>query len=113
MIWTTAFWKGAIERSVKTFAQTLAAYFVIGTTGLLEVDWPVALSVSGAAALASVLTSIGNADFTAGAPAVTTVVTQVAEDPFAGVDDEADPFADVPLEDVPDGSADFARHEHE
>lgn len=42
-----------------------------------------------------------------------TVVTQVAEDPFADVDDEADPFAGVPLEDVPDGTADFARHEHE
>ena len=87
MIWTTAFWKGASERAIKTFAQTLAAYFVIGTTGLLDVEWVTALSVSGAAALASVLTSIGNADFTAGIP-----TTVVAEDPFAGVDDEDDPF---------------------
>ena len=66
MLWTVAFWKGAAERGVKTFAQTLAAYFVIGTTGLLDLDWGTALSVSGAAALASLLTSIGNADFVAG-----------------------------------------------
>lgn len=69
MIWTTAFWKGAAERSIKTFCQSLAAVFVIGTTGLLDVDWVVSLSVAGAAALASLLTSIGNADFVAGADA--------------------------------------------
>lgn len=66
MLWTLAFWKGAAERAVKTFAQTLAAYFVIGTTGLLDVDWLTALSVAGAAAVASLLTSVGNADFVAG-----------------------------------------------
>lgn len=71
MIWTTAFWKGAAERAIKTFAQTLAAVFIVGTTGILEVDWIPALSVAGAAALASLLTSIGNADFVAGAqPAI-------------------------------------------
>ena len=68
MLWTTAFWKGATERAIKTFAQTLAAYFVIGTTGLLDLDWQTALSVAGAAAIASLLTSIGNADFVAGPP---------------------------------------------
>jgi hypothetical protein len=67
MLWTSAFWKGASERAVKTFAQTLAAVFVVGTTGLLDVDWQASLSVAGAAALASLLTSIGNADFVAGA----------------------------------------------
>lgn len=66
MIWTQAFWRGASERCIKTAAQTLAAYFVIGTTGLLEFDWATSLSISGAAAVASLLTSIGNADFTAG-----------------------------------------------
>ena len=66
MIWTLAFWRGAAERAVKTFAQTLVGYFVVGTTGLLDLDWVTALSVASAAALASVLTSIGNADFTAG-----------------------------------------------
>lgn len=66
MIWTTAFWKGAAERAIKTAAQSLAAVFVVGTTSLLDVDWTVSLSVAGAAALASLLTSIGNADFVAG-----------------------------------------------
>ena len=66
MLWTTAFWKGAGERLVKTFAQVLVGYIVVGTTGLFDVDWQPALSVAGAAALASLLTSIGNADFTAG-----------------------------------------------
>ena len=66
MLWTIAFWKGAAERAIKTAAQTAVAFFVIGTTGLFEVEWISVLSVSGAAAVASLLTSIGNADFVAG-----------------------------------------------
>jgi hypothetical protein len=66
MIWTRNFWRGAAERGIKTFAQTAVGFFVIGTTGLLELDFVSLVSVSGAAAVASVLTSIGNADFVAG-----------------------------------------------
>lgn len=66
MIWTTLFWRGALERLLKTVAQTLVGYVVVGTTGLLDVDWLTAASVAGAAGLASLLTSIGNADFVAG-----------------------------------------------
>jgi len=66
MIWTSAFWKGAAERGIKTMAQTLAAYFVIGVTGVLEFEWLPALSITAAAGVASLLTSIGNADFVAG-----------------------------------------------
>lgn len=113
MIWTTAFWKGAAERAIKTWAQTMAGYFVVGSVGLLDIEWITALSFSGTALLASVLTSIGSADFTAGTPAVATVVTEVVEDPFAGVEVDGDPFAGVDLDDVPNGSVDFARHEHE
>lgn len=65
---TKAFWLGAFERSIKTGAQTLAAYFVIGTTGVLDFDWVPALSVTGAAIVASLLTSISNPEFVAGAP---------------------------------------------
>lgn len=68
MLWTLAFWKGAAERGIKTFAQTAVAFFVIGTTGLLDLDFVTLVSVSGAALVASVLTSIGNADFVAGPP---------------------------------------------
>jgi hypothetical protein len=67
MIWTRAFWKGAVERSIKTVAQSLAAVIVVNTTGLADIDWLGVLSIAGAAGLASVLTSIGNADFVAGA----------------------------------------------
>lgn len=66
MLWTTAFWKGVAERGIKTFAQAFVAFIVVGETGLLDLDWATSASVAGAAVLASVLTSIGNADFVAG-----------------------------------------------
>ena len=60
-MWTRAFWKDSAERSIKTFAQTAVSFLVIGTTGVLEVDWEqIIISVSGIAALASVLTSIAS-----------------------------------------------------
>lgn len=66
MLWTLAFWKGLAERAIKTFAQALGGLLVGDTVGLLDVDWTASLSVAGLITLASVLTSIGNADFTAG-----------------------------------------------
>lgn len=75
MIWTKQFWQGAGERAIKTFFQTVVA--VVGAAalgvefpGLGVVNWVDVASVSGLAALLSVATSLGNADFTAG-PAVT------------------------------------------
>ena len=59
-MWTRAFWKDSAERSIKTFAQTAVSFLVIGTTGVLEVNWEQIVSVSGIAALASVLTSIAS-----------------------------------------------------
>jgi hypothetical protein len=66
MIWTKAFWQGAAERAIKTAAQTLVALLAVSTTGLIGVDWAGAGSVVALAAILSVVTSIGNADFTAG-----------------------------------------------
>ena len=63
---TKAFWKGAGERAVKTFAQALVAVIGVGAVGLLDVDWRGALSAATLATVISLLTSIGNADFTAG-----------------------------------------------
>jgi hypothetical protein len=79
VIFTLAFLKGALERAIKTGAQTLAGYFIIGTTGVLDFDWAAALSVTAAAMIASLVTSIGNADFVAGPPEA--IVELVAYDP--------------------------------
>lgn len=65
MIWTGKFWKGAGERALKTFAQTLAAVFVLGVP-VFELDLAQGLQLAATAALASLLTSVGNAEFTSG-----------------------------------------------
>lgn len=77
MITTTAFWVGTAERGVKTFCQAfLAVAFLsvgadaIGTTaGVADIGWVEAVSVAATATIFSVITSVGNASFTAGAPA--------------------------------------------
>lgn len=67
MLWTKAFWQGAGERALKTFFQTLVA--LIGTSSVIvqNVDWLYVVSGALLAAILSIATSIGNADFTAGA----------------------------------------------
>lgn len=57
-MFTKLFWKDAVERAVKTFAQALLALFTGGQTGVLDVDWGQSFSVAGLAAAVSVLTSI-------------------------------------------------------
>lgn len=57
-MFTTAFLLAAGERAVRTVAQTALSFLVVGQTGLFDVDWAVVGSVSGAAGLASILTSI-------------------------------------------------------
>ena len=59
---TRRFWTLTAERSVKTFAQSLAAVLGAGGAGLLTADWKGALSAAGLAAVISVLTSIGSAN---------------------------------------------------
>lgn len=76
-IWTGAFWKAAVERAAKTFAQTLAALLVIDPVlGVLDIDWGQAFSVAGLAAAVSLLTSIGSDAITQGAgPSLTDAET--------------------------------------
>lgn len=46
-----------VERSVKTFAQSIASYITIGAA-FSEIDWKTALSCAFVAAIYSVVTSV-------------------------------------------------------
>lgn len=59
-MFTKTFWKDTVERALKTFAQSLAAVMTAGATGVLDVDWVNALSVSLLATFVSILTSVGS-----------------------------------------------------
>jgi len=63
VIWTIGFWRGAAERAVKTAAQTAVAFFVVGETGVADVDWATVGGISLVAAIVSVLTSLASAPF--------------------------------------------------
>lgn len=66
MLWTADFWKGASERAIKTFFQAFVAILGTSAVVLQDVDWAFVASGAALAAVLSVATSIGNADFTAG-----------------------------------------------
>ena len=71
MLWSLAFWKGAAERAIKTFAQVVAALIGVDVMGIHAVDWVAVASAAALAAFVSLVTSIGNADFVAGPPTAT------------------------------------------
>lgn len=66
MIASKAWLYGALERALKTLAQTILALIGTESVGITALDWPAILSIAATATVASVLTSIVNADFTAG-----------------------------------------------
>ena len=70
-MFTLAFFRAAVERAVKTLAQTAAALLVADGTGLLDTDWVTVASVAGMAAVVSLLTSIGSGAVTGGSPSLT------------------------------------------
>jgi hypothetical protein len=57
-MFSATFWKSTVERSIRTAAQVLLGFLVVGETGILDVDWEQALSVTGVAVIASILTSV-------------------------------------------------------
>lgn len=91
MLWTFAFWKGAAERALKSFAQALVVFVGAAGVGVLDVDWPTALGVSVAFALASLLTSIGSADFVAGVPAAAGSITMRTTGPVIPMSNRGGP----------------------
>lgn len=52
------FWKAAMVRAVKTFAQAMVAQIGAGSVGIVTFDWVGALSVSAMAAVLSLFTSL-------------------------------------------------------
>lgn len=52
------FWIDAGDRALASFAQALVTTGAFESTGLLDLNWPEILSLSGGYALASLLTSI-------------------------------------------------------
>lgn len=58
MAWNWKEWaKAALVRAIRTFAQTFVGFIAVGAA-LEEVQWLRALSVSGAACVLSILTSL-------------------------------------------------------
>lgn len=60
MLMTKKFWLHTGERALKSFAQTAASLVTANGLHLLNADWLDILSVSGMAAVASLLTSIAS-----------------------------------------------------
>lgn len=59
---TAAFWTGAVDRALKSFAQALLLLWGADQAfNVLSVDMPTALGLGGGAAVLSVLTSIVSA----------------------------------------------------
>lgn len=58
-MWTIAFWQDAVERALRTVAQTAAGVWIADGTGVLDTDWTAGLSVAGMAGLLSLLLSVG------------------------------------------------------
>ena len=57
-MWSISYWKQVTERAVRTAAQVALSFWVVGETGILDVDWQQFASVVGLAALASVAMSL-------------------------------------------------------
>lgn len=59
------FWKDALERFIKTFAQALLAVFLVAPqTPIIGFDWPSALGLALTAGVISILTSVVSAGVT-------------------------------------------------
>lgn len=70
-MWTGLFWKDAVERALKTFAQAVLALLLVAPqTSIISFDWPTVLLTSATAAVISLLTSLTSAGLTSKKPTV-------------------------------------------
>lgn len=69
-----------VERAVKTAAQSAVALVSAGGLGVLDVDWGQVASVSGLAAIVSVLTSVASSGFGRGNGTASVLPTVRAEE---------------------------------
>ena len=60
MLFKATFWKAALERAVKTFAQTLVALWGADALNIVEADWGETLSLAAGATVLSLLTSVAS-----------------------------------------------------
>lgn len=81
---TKEFWKAALIRAIKTFAQAMVAQIGAGSIGVVQFDWIGALSVSAMAFVLSLFTSL------AGLPEVELANTLYSLDNQVEEEDEED-----------------------
>lgn len=62
LMFSKSFWKGAVERAIRTFCQTLVAVVGAAQFDWMSADWQSLLVTSAVAAGLSVLTSIAAAN---------------------------------------------------
>lgn len=76
-IFTTTFWADAVERALKTVAQTVLSIWVVGDQvfNLMQVEWGTTLGVAAGAGVISLLTSIVSATVTSSDSASLSVKT--------------------------------------
>lgn len=58
---TSRFWVAAVERAVKTWAQSMVALIGANAVAVTDLDWLQLFAVSGTAAIVSLLTSVASA----------------------------------------------------
>lgn len=56
-MFTWFFWRDALERAIRTFAETAVAMLGVGV-GFGAINWATVASVAGVAAIVSILTSV-------------------------------------------------------
>jgi len=60
-MWTTSFWKSAVERAVKTAAQVTVAFLGADVVNAFSVDYQRVAGIALGAAVVSILTSVASA----------------------------------------------------